>query len=331
MPQTSQSFKNFARLPKEIRLKIWQFSIPVRRVIKLEWDGKRKIWRRGNSIQGWRVHCSIIPSLGVNWESREETLKHYQKTDILPLLSERIGRHYFNFDRDILVFGGEDGYQTMREWVHAYLFPVDNEITERVRACQAIFLEFCGKVQNLAIAPPRRLKHDMSIRSSLTASLVFTGLKKFYTPTYGFKYPWNSTIYLVEARDEDLTYGRVREDWRWAHQRMAERIAEETERLARCREQVDNIKKLLIAMDRVLDDAEWRFHGRPVEHINLVKPIEPRNIDLELVELTKMEPMGFGNIGKRYRYPNEITSGMLLLEELYHGELDFEYVWWSPF
>jgi hypothetical protein len=102
------SFTLFPRLPLELRLKIWQTMLPGPRTVNIqykmkydEFDGKKV-----SSFTGWTSFDPVPVALHVCQESREESLKRYQTSFGSYFHASKI---YFDFSKDILRFGADDG------------------------------------------------------------------------------------------------------------------------------------------------------------------------------------------------------------------------------
>lgn len=103
------TFEPFARLPKELRLRVWSLSFPDSRIIDLRIvDGEdNKISHNrqpGSGHWHWASapNSTPLPQLLVNHEARNVVLKSYQKTEI----REHEGRlwkpAFIDFTRDVL-------------------------------------------------------------------------------------------------------------------------------------------------------------------------------------------------------------------------------------
>lgn len=115
------SFPQFARLPPELRIKIWALSIQPRTVISCclhrpdeDVDGQL-LQARKDELQGKSTREYAVPALlHVNREARSEGLRHYELTFgwcISKMLSDTPTsappRTYFNYDLDCLLLTGE--------------------------------------------------------------------------------------------------------------------------------------------------------------------------------------------------------------------------------
>jgi hypothetical protein len=95
-------FYKFSHLPKELRLKIWRFTFPASRTIRI-FEGIELEKRFDPTLPipwKWAPH-SIPISLSINHEARTETLRTYKLAFATAGSPKKI---YFDFDRDVLAF-----------------------------------------------------------------------------------------------------------------------------------------------------------------------------------------------------------------------------------
>ncbi|KUJ22672.1 uncharacterized protein LY89DRAFT_307337 [Mollisia scopiformis] len=99
------SFTLFPELPFELRLKIWQFSVPGPRILGVGHEIQYKSFygRLLPSTIEWRTSDPIPSLLHVCHESRKEALKLYQRSLGVPL---KQGKNYIDFGNDTIYFGG---------------------------------------------------------------------------------------------------------------------------------------------------------------------------------------------------------------------------------
>lgn len=104
----------FPRLPPEIRIKIWNFSLPEPRIVEVRCGsdaisdkcpngpGLMSLESLFGDVAGCRSAATIPVTLGVCRESRAETLRRYK-----PMFgfAGQPGRVYFDPQRDVLYFG----------------------------------------------------------------------------------------------------------------------------------------------------------------------------------------------------------------------------------
>lgn len=99
-----RKFRNFRKLPIELRLKIWGMVVDVPRVIRAEWE------LAGYGKSCYHLFGGPVPGvLGANHESRNEALRKYtlvknrlQSTKPLKGEKAKAGAVYVNFDVDTL-------------------------------------------------------------------------------------------------------------------------------------------------------------------------------------------------------------------------------------
>jgi len=101
-------FTLFPQLPLELRLKIWQTMLPGPRTVNIRYQMKYDSFngKTISSFTGWTSPDPVPVGLHVCQESREESLKHYQKSFGSYFHASKI---YFDFSRDTLRFGADDG------------------------------------------------------------------------------------------------------------------------------------------------------------------------------------------------------------------------------
>ncbi|OIW33748.1 hypothetical protein CONLIGDRAFT_190418 [Coniochaeta ligniaria NRRL 30616] len=98
-------FHLFPRLPPEIRIKIWNFSLPDPRIVEVRCGSdsiSNKVPIGLGGVTGCLSSASIPVTLGVCRESRAETSRRYKA---MFGFAGRPGRVYFDPARDVLYFG----------------------------------------------------------------------------------------------------------------------------------------------------------------------------------------------------------------------------------
>ncbi|TVY59257.1 hypothetical protein LSUE1_G009434 [Lachnellula suecica] len=102
------SFTLFPQLPLELRLKIWQHILPAPRTVNIQYKMKYDKFdgKTVGSFTGWTSPTPIPLGLRICRESRDETLKHYQRSFGSYFHPSKI---YFDFSKDTLRFGDEEG------------------------------------------------------------------------------------------------------------------------------------------------------------------------------------------------------------------------------
>jgi hypothetical protein len=115
-----QSFTLFPELPLELRLKIWSFIAPGPRTVSIKYKGLSfySIGKGFSAAAGWRSPDPVPTILHICQESRTEALKSYRLAFGSYLHS---GRIYFDFSKDTLRFGNNQGdaYMTVPEMLQS--------------------------------------------------------------------------------------------------------------------------------------------------------------------------------------------------------------------
>ncbi|KAL7906288.1 hypothetical protein GGI35DRAFT_104125 [Trichoderma velutinum] len=132
--QQPDSFHPFAKLPTELRLKIWALSLPRPRLVSVQCgidiSAISKPSTHNASYTGCTSPTRIPVNLQVCAESRAEALKSYQ-----PSLgfSRCDGQVFFNFDVDILYFGPREGFMAADSQFHTCMLLCEDRELARVR------------------------------------------------------------------------------------------------------------------------------------------------------------------------------------------------------
>ncbi|KAK5631069.1 hypothetical protein RRF57_006784 [Xylaria bambusicola] len=108
------SFVQFADLPAELRVKIWQFAIPEARTVVVKSPYSRKIIPTSldkvlpqgfDASETWYSTTRVPALLHVNAEARHEALKCYSLSLGVGKVKPRV---YVDFNRDTLFFGDSE-------------------------------------------------------------------------------------------------------------------------------------------------------------------------------------------------------------------------------
>ncbi|KAJ4858360.1 hypothetical protein T069G_06627 [Trichoderma breve] len=132
--QQPDTFHPFSRLPTELRLKIWQLSLPSPRLVSVQCGVDISAFARPPPDSPEYTGCTsptrIPVSLQVCTESRAEALKSYQ-----PSLGffRGDGLVYFNYDIDILYFGPREGFMAADSQFHTCMMLCEPSELARVR------------------------------------------------------------------------------------------------------------------------------------------------------------------------------------------------------
>ncbi|KAH7140521.1 hypothetical protein B0J13DRAFT_596679 [Dactylonectria estremocensis] len=105
-------FPLFSKLPTELRLKIWNFSLPPCRIVPIRYNTKSlsftsHLQTPHLSQSGCTSSASIPANLHICHESRLEAMRNYQ---LCFGVTRNIGQIFFDLRHDILYFGARDGY-----------------------------------------------------------------------------------------------------------------------------------------------------------------------------------------------------------------------------
>ncbi|KAI0023618.1 hypothetical protein F4780DRAFT_58644 [Xylariomycetidae sp. FL0641] len=114
-PQSPSTFTRFNDLPPELRIKIWQYSIPEARTVVVKSSRSRPtkapasldeaMSQTYDTEKTWQSPTQIPALLHVNPEARHEALKHYR----LSLgVGESQPRIFVDFSRDTVFFGNSE-------------------------------------------------------------------------------------------------------------------------------------------------------------------------------------------------------------------------------
>jgi hypothetical protein len=197
-----KEFTLFAKLPSELRLRIWKFSLPGPRCLELWYHERYKQYQAP----------AILPqALQVCNESRQEALKHY-KTTFGSLGSP--GRIYFDFEVDILLLNcaglipeGRD--YTYVDTIATFLAKAEGISQIRNLAVCAGFCFLLGAHQNIETEKFTSLKklvcaddHFRSHRKHLRVEAERPGFVLFK----------DGEVRMIEARfGVRLCYGKLRD------------------------------------------------------------------------------------------------------------------------
>ncbi|GKU02468.1 hypothetical protein FLAG1_02197 [Fusarium langsethiae] len=126
----SGAFRNFCKLPTELRLKIWNYNLPPTRLVPIQYGSS---WPGCSNSPSWTGCTSpaIIPTnLHACSESRSEALKYY---GLGFGFARGPGQVFLDPDRDILYFGPRDGYMAADSQFQTIMSMCDPEELALVR------------------------------------------------------------------------------------------------------------------------------------------------------------------------------------------------------
>ncbi|KAI1852391.1 hypothetical protein JX265_003842 [Neoarthrinium moseri] len=113
--QGPRSFTRFNDLPPELRIKIWQQSLPGPRTVAVKSPYAQRqpspksledaVAQHGDDVETWTSTTQIPALLHVNAEARHEALKHYRLSLAVGISQPRV---YVDFSRDTLFFGNAE-------------------------------------------------------------------------------------------------------------------------------------------------------------------------------------------------------------------------------
>ena len=130
---TKYSQHQFSQLPPELRLRIWQYSLPRGRVVPIRFESRSEDEIRFSSRQlpsGCLSSAQIPPNLHVCHEARSEAVRHY---DLSFGVCGGEGQVFFNPLDDILYFGSRDGYMATESQFRLFVQMVPEEDLALVR------------------------------------------------------------------------------------------------------------------------------------------------------------------------------------------------------
>ncbi|KAI1457614.1 hypothetical protein F4805DRAFT_457530 [Annulohypoxylon moriforme] len=132
--ECTQVFHSFAKLPIELRFKIWAYNLPGPRIVEIKCStepaGKYQS-RQGDCRTVVCTSTSPIPTnLHVCRESRREALKRYR---LLFGPSPQLSRIFFDPWEDTLYFGPRRGIATAETLFHTFVSLVRREDLDQVR------------------------------------------------------------------------------------------------------------------------------------------------------------------------------------------------------
>jgi hypothetical protein len=137
--QASASFTPFARLPTELRLKIWELNLPAPRLVPLHYTPPSA--GTNASLQGSTSPAPIPQNLHTCQESRYLALCHYRLSFALMQTPPKI---FFSPCDDILYFGYRAGYQaSFKHFVNAIGLIEKHELGQvrRLAVHEGLFLD----------------------------------------------------------------------------------------------------------------------------------------------------------------------------------------------
>lgn len=103
------TFPLFPRLPKEIRLQIWELALPGARIVELTCTtNKHPIWGDPEISWVWTTDVASPPHLYVNLEARDTALRSYDPVDVWECTSFPSGRTFVDYSKDMFFFHEED-------------------------------------------------------------------------------------------------------------------------------------------------------------------------------------------------------------------------------
>lgn len=108
---TPMSFTLFSALPTELRLKVWDLSLPGRRIVAVTYTCAPASGSHGTPHEQQKRGCTsptpIPGTLHVNRESRNEALLSYKLSFGIPHGRAKV---FFNPALDVMYFGPRQGY-----------------------------------------------------------------------------------------------------------------------------------------------------------------------------------------------------------------------------
>lgn len=137
----SSAFHLFSFLPAELRLKIWEYSLPESRIVPVRFDTPCQADEYVNPrhrSSGCVSTAPIPTNLHVCHESRDEALKKY----CLAFGMGDPGQIFFNPARDILYFGSREGKWATEAQFRAFVsmsLPEDLALVRRLAINECIF------------------------------------------------------------------------------------------------------------------------------------------------------------------------------------------------
>ncbi|KAI2631021.1 hypothetical protein GGR54DRAFT_635624 [Hypoxylon sp. NC1633] len=129
-----KTFHRFARLPTELRLKIWTCNLPGPRIVEIKCSTEQLYTselRQGDNGAATFTSTSSLPvNLHVCRESRFEALRRYQ---LLFKVPPQTGRVYLDPLRDTLYFGARRGIMTSETLFSTFVALVEPGDLDHVR------------------------------------------------------------------------------------------------------------------------------------------------------------------------------------------------------
>ncbi|KAL6913146.1 hypothetical protein ACHAPO_005091 [Fusarium lateritium] len=124
------AFRNFCKLPTELRLKIWNYNLPPTRLVPIQYGSS---WPGSSDSPSW-TGCTSPATIPTNLhacsESRSEALKYY---GLGFGFARGPGQVFLDPDRDILYFGPRDGYMAADSQFQTIMSMCDPEELALVR------------------------------------------------------------------------------------------------------------------------------------------------------------------------------------------------------
>ncbi|TFB00647.1 hypothetical protein CCMA1212_007311 [Trichoderma ghanense] len=127
------TFRSFARLPAELRLKIWEASVPGPRLVSIQCGSDiSEVSSPSPSVvhEGCTSPTPVPANLHACAESRAEALKAYRRSFGF---FRKPGHVWFNPDVDIMYFGPRDGFMAAESQFHTCMALCDPAELARVR------------------------------------------------------------------------------------------------------------------------------------------------------------------------------------------------------
>ncbi|KAM0248546.1 hypothetical protein ACHAQJ_009422 [Trichoderma viride] len=137
------SFRSFAKLPTELRLKIWDLSLPSPRLVPIQCGSdsislleeptastSNPTLSRNDMTTGCMSSAPIPVNLHICAESRLEALQTYRPSFGF---ARSPGQVFFNPEVDIMYFGPREGFMAANSQFHTCMMLCDREELARVR------------------------------------------------------------------------------------------------------------------------------------------------------------------------------------------------------
>ncbi|RBR12586.1 uncharacterized protein FIESC28_08543 [Fusarium coffeatum] len=126
----TDTFRNFCKLPTELRLKIWNYNLPPTRLVPIQCGSSWPGCSDSLSWTGCTSPAAIPVNLHVCGESRSEALKYY---GLAFGFARGPGQVFLDPERDILYFGPRHGYMAADSQFQTIMSMCDPEELALVR------------------------------------------------------------------------------------------------------------------------------------------------------------------------------------------------------